>query len=842
MPIKKGSSGGRRIVDDLASIVKDARDASQGKHSRTSGRAGVPLSFPGPRNQQPMPRTNDTKSPEQIALEERLREAGIDLSSVTPQEMDQLLGVSSGIPIGPALTRIRAGMNPNRPGAGPQNQPDSLGASGSPGGRGGFPSVFGQGSPINIGGTQDQPPGSNLNLGGSVTNNPVTNSPPVTTNPTQTPNPTQPDQPGATPNNQGTFNPDALNNALSNLPIFSDLQSQLGNLSDRFSNLQSNLPTDTTLTNDQVLDIVGPIPTVDDISQQILPQISPVLDEQGQRIGSINEDLLDISGQLPQLRDVLNQQNERIGTLNQDLLNLPDIQIDDQGNLVIGGDVWTPPAAGGGTGGTGTGNGTGGTSGGGPGRDDDGGFSIDDLLRLPIFGGDGGGEPPIGDGPMSDGGIIDLIFGGGGETSQSLSNVLGDIGNTVINAGFNQLAADTFRDANRDALEFANQVLERSEPFRQLGIRNIDQLQAAARTNPELLDLFEGQLQSDPTTNVQLNTQGLQGVDPTTNVGLNLQGLQGVDPTTNVDFSAQGLPELTTGDLPVGVPQAQEVDVNQINPFDTNDPALRFILDQGTRAIEGSAAARGKLLSGGTLEELQNLGQGAALNRAQELTDIGRVRDATSLAANQQRFGQEAGQNQFANLLNQQELENLFGIRGQLFGERGATAEFDLGQQQQNILNQLGLRGQQFGERTTAADFDLGQQQQNILNQLGLRGQQFGERAATAGFDLGQQQQNIGNIFDRNQQLFGQRATANEQAQGADINAFNQLASLVNTGQSSAVSQGAQGTSQLNQIAPIFQQQGASRVAQMAGLAGSLGNIFGGGGFPGATPPFWPGI
>lgn len=46
----------------------------------------------------------------------------------------------------------------------------------------------------------------------------------------------------------------------------------------------------------------------------------------------------------------------------------------------------------------------------------------------------------------------------------------------------------------------------------------------------------------------------------------------------------------------------------------TKDPGYQFNLDQGTKAIDRSAAARGSLFSGATAKELQQFGQGLADN------------------------------------------------------------------------------------------------------------------------------------------------------------------------------------------------------------------------------------
>ena len=64
--------------------------------------------------------------------------------------------------------------------------------------------------------------------------------------------------------------------------------------------------------------------------------------------------------------------------------------------------------------------------------------------------------------------------------------------------------------------------------------------------------------------------------------------------------------------------------------FSTKTPGYDFRLNEGTRAIEGSAAARGGLYSGATMQALQNYGQDYAtnayenwLNRVGGLTQMG---------------------------------------------------------------------------------------------------------------------------------------------------------------------------------------------------------------------------
>ena len=59
-----------------------------------------------------------------------------------------------------------------------------------------------------------------------------------------------------------------------------------------------------------------------------------------------------------------------------------------------------------------------------------------------------------------------------------------------------------------------------------------------------------------------------------------------------------------------------------LDPFDEEDPGLRFLQDEARRAIENSAAARGRLNTGGTLTDLQDRAAGIASVRAGEIANI----------------------------------------------------------------------------------------------------------------------------------------------------------------------------------------------------------------------------
>lgn len=83
---------------------------------------------------------------------------------------------------------------------------------------------------------------------------------------------------------------------------------------------------------------------------------------------------------------------------------------------------------------------------------------------------------------------------------------------------------------------------------------------------------------------------------------------------------------LETGTLLPEYLTAAKADVDYtgigLDPFDDEDPGLRFLQDEARRAIENSAAARGRLNTGGTLTDLQDRAAGIASARAGEIANI----------------------------------------------------------------------------------------------------------------------------------------------------------------------------------------------------------------------------
>ena len=94
--------------------------------------------------------------------------------------------------------------------------------------------------------------------------------------------------------------------------------------------------------------------------------------------------------------------------------------------------------------------------------------------------------------------------------------------------------------------------------------------------------------------------------------------------------------------------------VDQVGTDFTQTPGYQFGLDQGLNAIEGSAAARGNLMSGATLQALQSYGQDYATNAYDNwLNRVGGLMSTGQASAGQQAaLGQNFANNQ-SNILAQ---------------------------------------------------------------------------------------------------------------------------------------------------------------------------------------------
>ena len=241
--------------------------------------------------------------------------------------------------------------------------------------------------------------------------------------------------------------------------------------------------------------------------------------------------------------------------------------------------------------------------------------------------------------------------GQGGDSSNSLTDLLTNVGNTVLNMGATDYAADQQFEANKDAIDYSQGIYDsqvnRLEPFRKVGIDAIPGSQEALAAKPTVLPLFDGQQTINPNTNIQGPTAG-------------------------------------------------QVDVNQIDPFDRNSEALRFLQDEQMQAVNNGFAASGKLNSGGRYKALQDRAANVASTYAGQMQNISSAQDQANLSSDSQRFGQDTTSAGFNLNQDQANIANNFGLNSQLFNNNMAANNFyqnvnsqDFGQ----FLNMLQLGG-----------------------------------------------------------------------------------------------------------------------------------------------------
>jgi len=241
--------------------------------------------------------------------------------------------------------------------------------------------------------------------------------------------------------------------------------------------------------------------------------------------------------------------------------------------------------------------------------------------------------------------------GQGGDSSNTLTDLLSNVGNTVLNTGVSNYVADQQSKANKDAIAFSQGIyddqVDRLEPFRQVGIDAIPGATAALNNKPEVLDLFDGQQTINPNTDVQGPTAG-------------------------------------------------QVDVNKIDVFDRNSDALRFLQDEQMQAVNNGFASSGKLNSGGRYKALQDRAANVASTYAGQMQGINTAQDRANLLSDSQSFGQDATSSGFDLNQAQGNIANNFGLNSQLFNNNMAANNFYQNANSQDFnqfLNMLQLGG-----------------------------------------------------------------------------------------------------------------------------------------------------
>jgi hypothetical protein len=149
------------------------------------------------------------------------------------------------------------------------------------------------------------------------------------------------------------------------------------------------------------------------------------------------------------------------------------------------------------------------------------------------------------------------------------------------------------------------------------------------------------------------------------------------------------------------------------------DPGYQFRLEEGQRALEQSAAAKGMLRTGNTWKDLQRYGQGMATSEYDKV--YGR-----RMGEYQQDYQRQLQENQLAY---QRELQGYgTGIQAQQLGEQSR-----LGALQAN----LGVQAQQFGQGSQAWQQNLAARQAQYQQDVGRR--QFEAQMSEAGANRDQQ-------------------------------------------------------------------------------------------------------
>ena len=220
--------------------------------------------------------------------------------------------------------------------------------------------------------------------------------------------------------------------------------------------------------------------------------------------------------------------------------------------------------------------------------------------------------------------------------------------------------------------------------------------------------------------------------------------------------------------------------------------------------VSSRAAARGKLGSGNTLQDLFR--ENVMLREGMEQSEFDRLRrledrDRMDLSQDESIFANNLARNLAATQSDRQGTA----LDAQIFGEnfgRGVTAN------ESNRLNELaraGMFGDNYNRAMAGADFN----RQN---------EQLRERT-------------FNNNFARNLDVAGlnrQETTLRDALKGAD---FNRNLSLVNLGQASAAGQAGHAQSTGNTVADLYTQQGnasaAGRIGSANAITGGLNNLAG---------------
>lgn len=286
-----------------------------------------------------------------------------------------------------------------------------------------------------------------------------------------------------------------------------------------------------------------------------------------------------------------------------------------------------------------------------------------------------------------------------------------------------------------------------------------------------------------------------------------------------------------------------------------NDPGVQFRQDEARKALEGSAAARGDLLSGGNLKALQSRSQdlasqeyGQAWNRASQQAQL---REQWGQAESQMGFGQaaeearlregwaqQAGAQNFGQAMSaaqlREQLQQVATQQGWSQAQTEAVFREQMAQQasQQGLSQALAAQGQQWQQGMAGQQFDWSRAMQEA-QQRAQEGQ-FAWQAGTQAGQLGQKERQsfetdlYNRLMSQNQLQYARDMYGNEtdytrqqalyrQQLAQHLLPWEQQSTLATLGGQAVGMYGTQGQSAANSIATLLGRVGTAQGEAAAG-------------------------